>query len=275
MELVKLVATRSRWSEATHVVFNVLFALALFLLVNPSVDLPYLAYIFVVLSKWRVIAVRPRFWFANFQANLVDFMVGISAVTLMLMTAISAPYVSFAIAVLFAIWLIVLKPHSAKRWVLLQAGVAQFIALVALFSYAHGFELKPLVTDSSLLTVLLAWVVGYSAARHALSAFRDEDERTLLSIVWGFVVAELAWLAHHWTIAYLIYRGTSVEGQLMLPQIAIIITLLGLAVIKWYEVFHHSQEKKEVIDARNATIFSAIVIVFMLVFANGWDITAL
>lgn len=277
MELIKLAARRSKWSDVVYILLNIAYAVSLFVLVSPGVELPYLAYILVFLSKWRVIAVRPRFWFANLQANFADFMVGISVVTLMLLTAAATPFVGIMLALLFSVWLLVLKPHTAQRWVLVQAAVAQFIALTALFSLAHSFELKPFVTDSSALTVIIAWLIGYMSARHALGSFKGEEERSLLSLIWGFVVAELAWLAHHWTIAYSIYQGVGPsENQLMIPQIAIIVTLLGFMVIRWYEAFHSLDDKKAAKDARAATIFATVVLAILLTFFNGsLDITAL
>lgn len=277
MELIKFATRRSKWSDVVYILLNIAYAIALFILVLPGVDLPYLAYVMVLLSKWRVIAVRPRFWFANFQANFIDFMVGISVVTLMLLTIASTPWVAALLAVLYAFWLLVLKPHTAQRWIIIQAAVGQLISLTALFSLAHGFELKPIITDSSFLTVIVAWIIGYMSARHALSSYKDEDERSLLSLVWGFIVAELAWLAHHWTIAYSIYRDTGeVGGQLMIPQIAIIVTLLSYVVIRWYEVMRSPDDKKAFRDARSATVFAAAVMAILLIFFNGSiDITAL
>lgn len=278
MELIKFAARRSKWSDVVYILLNVAYAAALFLLVSPGVDLPYLAYILVLLSKWRVIAVRPRFWFANLQANFVDFMVGISVVTLMLITADSTPWVAAILAVLFAFWLLVLKPHTAKRWILVQAAVGQFISLMALFSIAHGFEFKPFITDSSFLTVAFAWVIGYMTARHALSSYKDEEELSFLSLTWAFIVAEMAWLAHHWTIAYSIYNAAGVGGdkQLMIPQIAIVITMMSVVIIRWYESLRHPEDKKARKDARTATIFTAAVVAILLVFFNGsLDITAL
>lgn len=278
MELIKLAAQRSRWSDVIYILLNIAYAAALFVLVSPGVDLPYLAYVLVLLSKWRVIAVRPRFWFANLQANFVDFMVGISVVTLMILTASATPFVAVLLAVLFAVWLLVVKPHHEQRWVIIQAGIGQFVSLTALFSLAHGFELKPFITDSSFPTVLIGWVIGYMVARHALSSFRGEEERSFLSLIWGFVLAELVWLAHHWTIAYSIYRdaAATADKQLMIPQAALIATLLGFVAIRWYSSFHSPEDKKAMRDARGATIFAGAVIALLLIFFNGSiDITSL
>src|SRR5690606_33581160 len=106
------------------------------------------------------------------QANFVDFIVGISVVTLMLLTAATTPWAAAIMAILYAVWLLVIKPHSENHWIRIQAAVAQFISLVTLFSLAHTFEFKPFITDSTVLTVILAWLIGYVSARHALSSFR-------------------------------------------------------------------------------------------------------
>ncbi|HEX8390664.1 MAG TPA: hypothetical protein VF597_04545 [Candidatus Saccharimonadales bacterium] len=264
MGLIKRLGRRSRVSDVVYRLLNIVYAASLFLLVSPGVGLPYLAYLLVVLSKWRVFAVRPRFWFANLQANFIDFMVGISVVTLMILASATVPWAGAMLAVLFAVWLLVLKPHTAQRWMLVQAAVGQFIALMALFSLAHDFEFDPVITDSSVLTVVLAWLIGYMTARHALSAFRSEDDRTLLSLIWGFVVAEIAWLAHHWTIAYPL-----LSKDLMIPHVAIFITLLSVAAIAWYRVLHVESDKKAFTDARSVTIFVVVVNVILLVWRYG------
>ena len=95
MELIKFAARRSKWSDVVYIMLNIAYAVALFVLVSPGIDLPYLAFVLVFMSKWRIIAVRPRFWFANLQANFADFMVGISVVTLMLLTAAATMLATF------------------------------------------------------------------------------------------------------------------------------------------------------------------------------------
>lgn len=278
MELIKLVtARRSRWSDILHVILNIVYALLLFVLISPSIDLPYIALLLVVLSKWRVMAVRPRFWFANFQANFVDFMVGISAWALMVLSAPSSEWVAAMLALLYAAWLVIIKPHSTQKWVLAQAGIGQFVALTALFSFAYQFGFGQILKDSSFLTVLLAWTIGYMSARHALSSFHGEDERAFLSLIWGVVVAELVWLLHHWTIAHPLYKISGVpDGRLlMLPQPAIIIALLSFATIRVYQTLHRSEDKQAVKDTRRAIIFVFGALLILFLYNIRADLTAL
>lgn len=258
MELIKSAARRSRLSDVVYVVLNLAFAGLLFSLTT-LFDPPIVAYLLVVLSKWRVFAVRPRFWFANLQTNVVDLLVGLSFVTLIWL-ATGTTTIQVLLAVLFAGWLLIIKPRAKRKWVLLQAGISQFMALVALFSIAY--------TWPSFLVVLIAWLIGYSAARHALGAYH-EDEQTLLSLAWGLIVAELAWLTYHWTIAY------TVVGQLKVPQIAIIITLLGFIGIKLYANYQENDQSFKFNELRWPLIFAIAVIVMLLVRFSGLDMTQL
>lgn len=258
MELIKLARRKSAWGEIIYVALNLVYAGVLLGLVA-AFDPPWLAYVLVVLSKWRVFAVRPRFWFANLQANVVDTLVGVSFVTMLWLSA-GAFVLQAILLALFIGWLIFIKPRSGRRMILLQAGIGQFAGLMALFSLSYE--------AFSSLVVLLAWVIGYTMARHALSAYSDETERTLLSLVWGFVVAELAWLAQHWTIAY------SIGGGIMVPQVAILTGLLAFLSIRTYSAIR-AEKKKLWPELRWPIIFVLILVGALLVRFNGFDMTQL
>ena len=73
---------QSRVSEVVYVALNLGLATLLFLIVL-EVQSPWLALALVIASKWRALAVRPRFWLANIVANMIDLTVGISVVMLM------------------------------------------------------------------------------------------------------------------------------------------------------------------------------------------------
>ena len=66
MELIKSAARRSKLSDVAYVVLNLRLAGAVFGL-TVAFTPPYLAYLLIILSKWRVFAVRPRFWLANMR----------------------------------------------------------------------------------------------------------------------------------------------------------------------------------------------------------------
>lgn len=258
MELIKAVSRRSRLGEITYDILNIAYALLLLVLVL-NFDPPVLAFVLVLLSKWRVFAVRPRFWLANIQSNLIDTIVGVSTVGLLWL--VSGQFLlQLGITALFAAWLVIVKPRSKKRWVLMQAGIGQFVGLTVLFSVAHSLP--------DVVVIALAALVGYAAARHALTAFSSESERTILSLAWVFVVTELAWLSYHWTIAYVI------GPQLAIPQIAIVAALIGFVAVTLYGA-HENDNKIEFSELRWPFIFSGLILILLLVRFSGLDVSQL
>lgn len=255
MELVKSAGKRtSRFSEILHIAFNIGVAIAVLALVYFGV--PVLAYLLVILSKWRVLAVRPRFWWANVKANALDLLLGLSAVT-MLWQLSGVLWLQVAVTFLYMSWLVLLKPRSDQASIFAQAGITQFVAITAFFTVSFDWP--------SWAVVLVMWVLGYVCAQHALSSFEDEDV-SLVSFIWALLVAELGWLAYHWTIAYSLVPG----GVLQIPQMAFIVTLLGYFALSAYNTFVKKQ-KLRLSDVMYQAIFVSAIIIVILVFFN--DIT--
>jgi hypothetical protein len=88
MEFLKLVRRRSFLSEAIYMILNICLAIALLIVIRYTESIP-LAFLLVIMSKWRVLAVRPRYWFANLRSNMIDFIVSISVVLHLYITSSS------------------------------------------------------------------------------------------------------------------------------------------------------------------------------------------
>lgn len=257
MDLIKSVTSRSRLGEFGHVALNLIYA-AFLLLASLSFEGPYLAYALVILSKWRVFAVRPRFWLANIQTNLIDTIVGLGIATLLWQATGNLP-LQIATTVFFAAWLIFLKPSSKRFWVVIQAGVAQFVALTALFSVAYAMP--------DIVVAGLGGGIGYVVARHVIRVYHDEYEDVVLSMGWGVVVAELSWLTYFWTVAY---------TPLKIAQIAIITSLLGYMALVIYNYMYQKERGEG--SGRDLTlpiVFSLTGIFMLLIFFNYFDPTSL
>lgn len=219
--------------------------------------------ILIILSKWRALAVRPRFWLANIQANLVDLIVGLSVVVSMglannanVTNETSVIVFQVFLALFYAAWLLFIKPRSKRSFVIVQSGIALFLATATIFASVSYWS-------PSFVIVILMWAVGYLCARHALSSY-DEKQITLLSFVWGFFVAEISWLAYHWTIAY----SLPVLSFVQIPQVAILISLFGFVSMTFYNSFY-KHKKVRVNDVLLPTIFSVLVAVVLLVFFDN------
>src|SRR5580704_10703026 len=85
-----------------HLGLLIILPVAVFVLVRLS--FVQLAFCAIILSKWRMFAVRPRFWPANIRANAVDLMVGLSIV--LFMNHSGSALWQLLWAALYAIWLI-------------------------------------------------------------------------------------------------------------------------------------------------------------------------
>jgi len=235
MEFLKLVRRRSFVSEVVYTVLNIAFAVALVVVIRYTESIP-LALGLVLISKWRVLAVRARFWFVNIRSNLVDIIVSVSVV--LHMATINASTLDdfrkiillLVLTALYVAWLLVIKPRSKRSYVALQAGVAILLGTAALYSIAFSWPASAVVFGM--------WLIGFSAANHILNTYDDETHPLFLSLVWSLVFAEIGWVAYHWTIAY----SLPVVTSLLVPQVAIIATLIGFVAYKSYDSFHHHQK---------------------------------
>lgn len=230
-------------SHFLHLSLVLILPAAVFALVR--LNFVQLALSVIVLSKWRMFAVKPRFWPANIRANAVDLMVGLSIV--LFMTQTGSAWAQIAWAVLYGIWLLAVKPGSSVPMVTAQAFIGQFAALSALYlTWTNG----P-VWGLTLLSGLFCFL----AARHFLDAF-DEPYAKMLAFVWGYFGAALAWLTAHWL---LFYRGVA-QPTLLLSTVG-----YGMAVL--YYLDHNDRLSKGV---RRQFIFIMLAIVVVVLAFSDW-----
>tara|TARA_Y100000114_G_C11666154_1_gene281452 strand:+ start:32 stop:832 length:801 start_codon:yes stop_codon:yes gene_type:complete len=260
MEFLKLVRKRSFLSELLYAVLNVGLAVAVLMSVWFT-DSISLAIILVLLSKWRIFAVRPRYWWANLRSNMVDIILSLSVVLHLYGIATSdiatgAQLLAMSgLTLLYIGWLLFVKPRSKKVFVIAQAGLALFMGTSALFTFAYDWPVS--------LVVVFMWLIAYSSARHMLSAYDDETHALFLSLVWGVVAAEISWVAYHWAIAY----PLPVLTGLMVPQVAIIMTLISFVGYKAYDSFY-KHAKIRANDILLPLLFTLSVLVVLLVLFN-------
>ncbi len=261
MEFLKLVRKRSFISELIYAVLNVGLAVAVLLSVWYTSSIA-LAIVLVLISKWRIFAVRPRYWWANLRSNMVDLIVSISVV-LHLYTIVTTNELSGTsqivlmslLTLLYIGWLLFVKPRSKRAYIVAQAGVALFLGTAALFTFSYNWPVS--------IVVIVMWTIGYSVARHVLSAYDEETHPLFLGLVWGLISAEIAWVAYHWAIAYPLPIVTS----LMIPQAALAITLVSFLAFKAYDSFYH-HAKIRMNDVLLPLLFTVSVLLVLLVVFN-------
>lgn len=252
MEFLKSSKRRSLLSELTYIVLNIALAVGVLALVL-AIDSPLPAFALILLSKWRVFAVRPRYWFAHVQANLVDIIVSLSVVVL-LSAATGALYVQIALAGLYLVWLLFIKPRSKRIFIATQAGVATFLGVTAVMTVSYDW------LDAAV--VLLMWVIGYSAARHVLNS-HEEVHSSFYSLIWGLVVAELGWLAYHWAFAYPIPGF----GDLKLSQVALVTLAVSFLAERAYSSYVKNGAVRSA-DIVLPALLSVSVVLILVIFFN-------
>jgi hypothetical protein len=251
---------RTLISEVAYIALNIALAVSLMLVIRITDSLA-LAFVLVLLSKWRIFAVRPRFWFANLQANMVNITMSVGYVVFLYslnqMNASDAVILSLQLLLvaLDSVWLILIKPRSKRSSVVLQAGLALFVGVTAIFIMSYGWY--------SSVVVALVWLVGYGVARHVLNAYDDESHITFLSSAWGLIIAQVAWLQFHWTIGYKL----PLLNTMYLPQVSVVIAAIGFVSYKVYDSYFHHKRVRGV-DVVLPLIFSVGLISVLMLFFN-------
>src|SRR5688572_27259291 len=103
----------SGFSHFFHIGLTALLPVLLFVLIR--IRFVQLGLALILLSKWRMFAVRPRYWPANVRQNAVDIIVGVSFLIFMANSVTAAWQLSWA--VFYAVWLLFIKPKSSVLWV--------------------------------------------------------------------------------------------------------------------------------------------------------------
>lgn len=250
--MMRLLAARIKpargFAHILHIILLIalpLVTLALVRLQGGQGGFTDLALSLVLLSKWRMFAVRPRFWIAIIRANAVDIVIGISLVLFMAST--TSGYFQILWAGLYAIWLIVIKPATGTLMVAMQALLAQLCGLVALFLVWPDAPLYGLI--------IIAGVVCYVAARHFFDNF-DEPYAKLLSYLWAYFAAALAWLLGHWLLFY---------GIVAQPTLILSVVGYGLAVLYYLDHTNRLQ-----VGLRRQFIFVLIAIITIILVFSDW-----
>ena len=243
--------SRNIASSAVHVLLNILLGMGAVFLTVFSAN-PALGIILVLVSKWRVFAVRSRYLWINIKSNLVDLIVGLSIVFLSYSAGSSLLPVHIILILLYVGWLLFIKPMSSEKANLAQSLIAVFLGISASTIMTANLD--------ATLAVLLAFLIGYAASRHVL--VQTESENFLLTtLACGLVFAEITWLCHSWAIVY-----SFGETGIKVPQAAIILTIFAFvynyarqAVVRYQEDFRFK-------NILGPVIFGAVLIGIIVFF---------
>ncbi len=232
-------------SHILHIGLNALLPALLFILVR--INVVQLALIVILLSKWRMFAVKPRHWPANIRANAVDLIVSVSILVFMAHSGTALWQLVWATS--YGVWLLSIKPGSNTFMISLQALLAQLVGFMALFLRWGDI--------STFGLIILSWVIAYSAARHFFSAF-DEPMIRFLAYLWGYFAAALVWVLSHWLLFY---------GVLAQPTLLISVIGFGLGTLYYLE----KTDRLSILVRRQLIFVMIAAIVIVIAFSDWGD----
>ena len=232
----------SGFSHITHLLLRILLPILAYILVRT--DFVGLAILLIFISKWRMFAVKPRYWLANLASSGVDLMVSVSLVLFMSNTSIQ--WWQLFWTALWIGWLLWLKPRSDPISVSAQAFIGQLLGISVLYLKFGDWPLAALVFGT--------WGVAYLSARHFLTSF-EEPRTALLSNVWAYFAASLAFILGHWMLFY---------GSV--PQILVILTTIGYGLAAFY--YLDATDKLSVRLQRQLLGIMCVILVIVLVLSD-------
>lgn len=236
------------YAHVSHILLSALMPAFVFVLIR--LNFVQLAVLVVLITKWRMFAVRPRFWPAIVRANAVDIIVGLS--TIVFMTHTSSASIQLLWTILYIVWQVAIKPGRTTLSVASQALIGQTYGLMALFL---AWPAVPLT-----LLILAVWGICYLSARHFLSSF-EEPYVSLYAHTWGYFAAALAWLCGHWLLFY----GVIAQPTLLL-------TVLGFGLGGLY----YLQETDRLsIPFRRQIVFIMMAVIVVVLVLSDWGDQAL
>lgn len=245
--MVKLHKSRLKpkkgFAHVLHLLVTGLIPALVYVLVR--IHFVQLAVLVVLLSKWRMLAVKPRFWPANIRANAVDLIIGLS--TIVFMTRSNSASLQLVFTALYMLWQVFLKPNRSVIGVSLQALAGQIYGLTALFI---AWPDAP-----TIMLILGGWSVCYLAARHYFTSY-DEPYASLYSHTWGYFAAALLWLSSHWLIFYSV-----------VAQPALLLTAIGVALASLYYL---QEIDKLSVFYRREIVFMMLLVIMIVLVASDW-----
>lgn len=246
--------SRNVISSILHVILNILLgvgSVAITVITGSWV----IGLILVIISKWRVFAVRPRYWGINIKSSLVDLIVGASFVLIAYCSGTEWLVVDYLLAAGYTLWLLLLKPQSSDIATEAQALVAVFLGTTAatmLFASSDSF-----------LIVIACFLIGFAASRHVLVQ-SDDNNFGLITLACSLISAEIAWLCHSWLIVYT-FGATGIA----VPQLTIILTIFAFVSGRVYKSAIKHDGKVDLKEVASPILFSVIAVIMIVIWFSN------
>ncbi len=247
-------------SSSFYILFNLGVVMSVLLAIN-LLNSVFLGLILIVLAKWRVFAVKIRYWWTNIKSAIVDYAVGFSYVlTISVLSTQEDLTAQAVVSLIYLFWLLIIKRRTSERAMAVQALIAIFWINLTISQFTI---MMPLIS-----LMIVEMIVGYFVVWHYLANFDFElKTKKLISGFWGLTMTQLMWLIWHWQIGY---------GQTILPirisqfsMLSVLMTYLLFIVLE----FSYKEESKKNYDFRQflpSIIFTvSLIVIIVLIFSQA------
>ncbi|MYB40172.1 hypothetical protein F4X86_02805 [Candidatus Saccharibacteria bacterium] len=242
----RLVVKDKLWN-GLHFCLRSLLPISVFLIVA-FLAVPALAYVLILLSKWRILAAKPRFWWPNLRANAADLAFSFSLVLFMGWPSADLTQQLIWLAI-YLLWVFVFKTDRLPAGHVWRGLAAQGMGAAALI-----YSLNQLPLPAVLAGI---WLVSLIAVQHILSGFPKRDYHSRLTQIWGLFAIQLAWVMLHWQVNFWI-----------IPNLAVLLAVVLLASSLLYSL--HLREAAHG-AARRQILASTLIVTFaVLIFSGLW-----
>ncbi len=224
---------------------SIVAVLPILVFVLVRLELVGVALAVILLSKWRIFAVRPRHWLAHLRTNAVDVIFSLSI--LVFMASSSAMSVQLLWVLAYEIWILYIKPGTRPILVSIQALLAQLTGLIAAFIAFEDVPLAVLIVSTA--------AILYFSARHIFGSFQEEHFNAY-SLTWALFGASLVWVLGHWLLFY---------GPV--AQVAVLLGVLGYGLAALYYL---SETDKLSTLVQRQVIFVMFAVVAVVLVLSDW-----
>lgn len=191
--LLSWVAMQSKWiqfrradlSRFSYLIYNTIYP---FIVAGIAYfDTTELAFTFLLIGKWRALAVQPRFWPLTVRSAIVDIMVGVGVIYMIDNVSENYPryqglVISILLAIMYSIWLAYVRHKSSFLWGRIQASISLFMAILVIENVMVNL---PQLVELSMVVFAL-----YISARHIFLNEKNILER-VYSASWTLIGIEL------------------------------------------------------------------------------------
>lgn len=228
--------------------------LAIIILYLVRYGLTPLAVLVALASKWQVLLGGPRLWLHNIWDNSVDIIFILSIIVLLAIYNVD-PGMQIGVMGLYLGWQVFIKPLSGVSGHGVQSLLMLALAITVIFI------MKASVGVAGMM--VLSGVAALAAADHYLVSITDDASlRRLLMAVWALVTVEAVWIFGHWLVFY-----PFMDGQILVPQIVLVLVALGYV----FGIIYYDHHLKQLSRKRLYSYLGlAAVISIILIMGSEW-----